>query len=955
MNRSLSFRRNAGRALQAALVYGALLGAAHAQTCPANHQRVAPDSRYTVSEPGSAGEAVVLDTVTGLMWKACPQGLTGAACATGTLQTLTWSAALVNAEAETFAGFGDWRLPNIAELASLHESGCHSPAINASRFPGSVLSLYSQEFWSSTSSMRPTSLQTAFAFRFNGLTPQTETFKTGSLPVRLVRRGNGFDAYRAGGDAVPAAFSIPAQGGVAPGQPIASAAVGVSGIDVPTAITVSGAPDAAYAINGGAFTSRPGAVSGSDQVVVRHTSSGASLGVVTSTLTLGGVSADFVTTTRDSSPPGAPTGVAAVAGNASATLSFSAPASAGGTPITGYAAASTPAGGIGNCVVATLSCSVTGLTNGVSYTFTVTASNDGGAGPASGASNAVTPQAPQTITFGPLQNRVFGAVPFTVSASSDSGLDVAIASQTASVCSIDAQNLVSVQAAGTCTLRATQAGNAAYTAATPVDASFAIAKAAQTISFTAPASATLAGGPFAVTVGGGGSGNPVIMTSQTASICSVAGSTVTPLALGTCTLRAEQAGSDNYEAAPAVERNVEVGTNSAPTIALGFGSVLSIPENNIIFGSYVFAMECHRLILDDVETTRASLVVTVDVDNQSLLSPANVSIERQSLAAEICPTPELHAHGTVNLTYTVTDGDGASASLVVPITVEPRNSPPTASYARAVRLPASAAEGPYIVPGFVLSSNAGAPDESGQSITHRVNLSFDFGSRQYEPSIRDLSTVDDELRFTLDYPSDSPVNMIEMNLRVVAQDSGAGDGECNMNFFYSAISFSGTDTRCAVDETEIAVVVGDAYAATVDLTRTAVAVTKRPLGVEKALADPIAYRIAVINVGSLPFSGARVTAAIPAGLRNATWTCTTPTGACSPASGSGPVNTLVALDLDEVAVIRLQANVAETATHVTLSAQVDLPNGGTGVPVEGDVSARFDVVSEDFVHFDGFE
>ena len=53
-----------------------------AQTCPANLPApVAPDSRYVVNEP-VAGEFVVIDNDTGLMWKQCPEGLSGSTCST---------------------------------------------------------------------------------------------------------------------------------------------------------------------------------------------------------------------------------------------------------------------------------------------------------------------------------------------------------------------------------------------------------------------------------------------------------------------------------------------------------------------------------------------------------------------------------------------------------------------------------------------------------------------------------------------------------------------------------------------------------------------------------------------------------------------------------------------------------------------------------------------------------
>ncbi len=89
--------------------------------------------------------------------------------------------------------------------------------------------------------------------------------------------------------------------------------------------------------------------------------------------------------------PAAPTSVSAVAGNAQATISFSAPSSNGGSSITGYTVTSSPSG-----ITATGSSSpitVTGLTNGTAYTFTVVATNSAGNSIASNPSNAVTPSA----------------------------------------------------------------------------------------------------------------------------------------------------------------------------------------------------------------------------------------------------------------------------------------------------------------------------------------------------------------------------------------------------------------------------------------------------------------------------------------------------------------------------------------------------------------------------------
>jgi hypothetical protein len=89
--------------------------------------------------------------------------------------------------------------------------------------------------------------------------------------------------------------------------------------------------------------------------------------------------------------PGAPTGVDASPSDASAFVTWVAPSSNGGDAITGYTVTSSPEGHTANVDGNTLQASVPGLTNGTAYTFTVTATNTVGTGPASAASPSVTP------------------------------------------------------------------------------------------------------------------------------------------------------------------------------------------------------------------------------------------------------------------------------------------------------------------------------------------------------------------------------------------------------------------------------------------------------------------------------------------------------------------------------------------------------------------------------------
>ena len=122
--------------------------------------------------------------------------------------------------------------------------------------------------------------------------------------------------------------------------------------------------------------------------------------------------------------PGAPTIGTATAGNAQASVSFSAPASNGGAAITGYTVTSSPGSFTGTG--ATSPIIVSGLTNGTAYTFTVTATNSAGTGAASAASNSVTPRAAQTIVVTNINDSGAGSLRQTI-ADANSGDTVTFA------------------------------------------------------------------------------------------------------------------------------------------------------------------------------------------------------------------------------------------------------------------------------------------------------------------------------------------------------------------------------------------------------------------------------------------------------------------------------------------------------------------------------------------------
>ncbi|HEY6672675.1 MAG TPA: fibronectin type III domain-containing protein, partial [Solirubrobacterales bacterium] len=116
----------------------------------------------------------------------------------------------------------------------------------------------------------------------------------------------------------------------------------------------------------------------------------------------------------------------------------------------------------------------TGLAPGTTYSYTVRAVDAAGnVSAASAAATATTPKLSQTITFGALPNKRFGAPNFSVSATASSGLPVSF---TASGSCTVSGSTVHLTGPGSCTVTASQAGNASYNAAPAVSQTFSIAK-----------------------------------------------------------------------------------------------------------------------------------------------------------------------------------------------------------------------------------------------------------------------------------------------------------------------------------------------------------------------------------------------------------------------------------------------------------------------------------------------
>jgi len=132
-------------------------------------------TRYVLKDIG--GDFIVLDRATGLMWAA--DGIQ-AGCNNGT--AIDWSTALEYVDELVFAGFADWRMPNILELLSIVNYSIASPCITEPPF----INTSSAAYWCSTTYYPDTLKGWCISFNTSVAAPFE---KQNVLELRCVRLG----------------------------------------------------------------------------------------------------------------------------------------------------------------------------------------------------------------------------------------------------------------------------------------------------------------------------------------------------------------------------------------------------------------------------------------------------------------------------------------------------------------------------------------------------------------------------------------------------------------------------------------------------------------------------------------------------------------------------------------------------------------------------------------------
>lgn len=260
-------------------------------------------------------------------------------------------------------------------------------------------------------------------------------------------------------------------------------------------------------------------------------------------------------------PPDAPTIGFASAGNTQASVTFAAPANTGGTPITSYRATSSPGNLSAQCAAPCSSIVITGLTNGVAYTFTVTATNGAGTSPSSSSSNSVIPTpAPQFTSANSATFAVKTPGSFNVVAT---GTPTPTLTRSGALPGGVTFTPATGVLAGTPNNGTVGAYTITFTAKNGVlpnavqTFTLTVVKADQTINFDALPDIGF-GSPNFTLAATTTSALAVAFTSSTPAVCTVAGKTVKLIAAGTCTIAANQAGNASYNAAPQVTRSFAV-------------------------------------------------------------------------------------------------------------------------------------------------------------------------------------------------------------------------------------------------------------------------------------------------------------------------------------------------------------------------------------------------------------
>ncbi|MET0400307.1 MAG: hypothetical protein ABW277_26190 [Longimicrobiaceae bacterium] len=268
---------------------------------------------------------------------------------------------------------------------------------------------------------------------------------------------------------------------------------------------------------------------------------------------------------------------------------------------------------------------------------------------------------------------------FTVTPGGGSG-SAPLVVTTSGVCSASGNDVTMTSGTGSCTVKVNRAGDANYNAASEVSASASASKLSQAALslLGVPASAPF-NSTFTVTPGGGSSSASLVVSA--AGVCSISGNDVTMTSgTGSCTVKVNRAGDNNYDAAAEVTASANASKLSQAALSL-LGVPSSAPYNSTFTvtpgggnGSAALVVTTSGVCSisgNDVTMTSGTGSCTVKVnragdDNYDAAAEVTASANASKLSQAALSLLGVPASAPFNSTFTVTPGGGSgSASLVV--------------------------------------------------------------------------------------------------------------------------------------------------------------------------------------------------------------------------------------------------------------------------------------------------
>ncbi|WEA00040.1 cellulose binding domain-containing protein [Mucilaginibacter sp. SJ] len=162
----------------------------------------------------------------------------------------------------------------------------------------------------------------------------------------------------------------------------------------------------------------------------------------------------------------------------------------------------------------------------------------------------------QTITFASIDGKTFGDADFVPPATASSGLAVSYSSSDTTVASV-INGAIHIKTAGTATITASQPGNTSFKAATPINQSITIGKKAQSITFNAIPTKTVADSDF-MAGAVASSGLAVSYSSSDSTVVQVVGGKLHITGAGTAVITASQGGNASYLPASPVTQTLTI-------------------------------------------------------------------------------------------------------------------------------------------------------------------------------------------------------------------------------------------------------------------------------------------------------------------------------------------------------------------------------------------------------------